>query len=436
MKHISLSILFLALTFFTFPLATTAQKTWEGPLPPTRQSAYHDIYLPPEITCHSTPGGENIRIYDSNGTEVPYIKSSESHVDQSVQLKWYKQTGGNYHRHWYTRAIFENARKDAIEEIVLKVRNADVAQRFWLSGSDDMNHWYIIKENFHYNSNYDPASTYNLLTLNFPPVDYRYYKVELKHTWREPINIMGAGYYDVKSKAGHYQEIKGLSVTQSDDSLGKKSYVEIDLGENHYLDRLHLVVDGPEMYLRNATLESVSGGTLHESFTLSSQEVSQLVFEDLRSRKLRLTIDNKDDLPIRIAGVRAYQLKMSLTARLEKGANYQMVLSEENQMAPQYDLIHFADKLPRNRPKIWADSIAYIPPPAAKAPEATEVKMEPYQPEKGTGAVTSGNEPLEQKEEEVVPLLKNKAFLWAGIGVILVAMVWFSIVLLREKPPV
>lgn len=430
MKHIALSILFLALT-----LSSNAQNTWEGPLPQTKQSAYHDIYLPPEITCHSAPYGENIRIYDTKGVEVPYIKSSESHVDQSVKLKWYRRTGGNYHRHWYTRAIFENPRVNAIEEIVLKVRNADVTQRFWLSGSDDMNHWYIIKEDFHYNSNYDPASTYNLLTLNFPPVDYRYYKVELKHTWREPINIMGAGYYDVKSTAGHYQEVKGLTVTQSDDSLGKKSYVEIDLGEYHYLDRLHLIVDGPEMYLRNATLESVSGGSLHESFTLSSREVSQLVFDDLRSRKLRLTIDNKDDLPIRIAGVRAYQLKKVLTARLEKGADYNLVLGDENQVAPEYDLVHFEDKLPRNRPRLMADSIHFVSPPPADTSKKELVRQVPYQSE-ATDGDQQTTQPAEvaEVEEKVEPIFKSKAFLWTGIGVILVAMVWFSISLLKDKP--
>ena len=424
----------LFISSFLLALNLSAQGVWDTPPLVSKQSSYFDIYLSPEVTCHSSPNGENIRIYDPEGVEIPYIINSESHVDQSVRIKWYNRTGGKYRRRWYTRAYFENPRRDAIEEIVLKVRNADVTQRFWLSGSDDMNHWYIIKEDFYYDAAYDPASTYNLLTLNFPPVDYRYYKVELKHTWREPINIMGAGYYDIRESKGHYQEVKGLTVTQSDDTLGKKSYVEIDLGADHYLDRLHFKVDGPQMYLRNAVLESVSGGGLHESFTISSREVPQLKFDDLRVRKLRLTIDNKDDLPIRIAGVRAYQLKRSITARLEKGVKYQVVLEEEGAPAPEYDLIHFAGELPRNRPRMTLDSARFVPPPAPKVTGEDSVQRVPFE-EVISSRETPKEAPAEvaEKEEEVVPLIQSKGVLWGGIIIIFAAMVWFSISLLKDN---
>lgn len=410
-------------------LQTYSQGTWQGPVPTVKQSSYHDLYLSPEVTCRLAPEGGNIRIYGSNQLEVPYLLSSSNHVDQTVDLKWYRRAGERYRRRWYSRSLFENPKKNPIDEMVLKVKNADVSQRFWLSGSDDMTHWYIIKEDYVYDAAYDPSSTYNLLTLKFPTVDYRYYKVELKHIWREPINIMGAGFYDVQETGGHYQQIKGLTITQSNDTLGKKSYVEVDLGQNHYLDRIHFTVDGPEMYHRSTTLEVIQGDGYRKTLSLNSNTVSQIQFDHLRARKLRLTINNKDDQPIRIAGVKAYQLKRTLTAKLDKDKNYRLEIGDEGQSAPEYDLVHFQRQIPRNRPQLAIDSTVWIPDPVETA--EGEVVEIPFETEIGLPneeAVTAATTKIKEAS-----FFTSKTFLWLGIGVILVAMTWFSIALLKDK---
>jgi|GEM_PF-7092278 len=428
MKYPIPFILLLLLSPFQLPLY--GQGTWQTPLPERSQSAYHNVFLSPEVTCRLAPQGGNVRIIGPNQLEAPYLLSSSKHVDQTVDLKWYRRAGERYRRRWYSRSIFENPRKNAIDEMVLKVRNADVSQRFWLSGSDDGTHWYIIKEDYSYESAYDPSSTYNLLTLKFPKVDYRYYKVELKHVWREPIDIMGAGYYDVRETGGHYQIIDGLSVTQSNDTLGKQSYIEIDLGQNHYLDRIHFTLDGPEMYHRQATLEVAQGDQYRTSLALSSEMVPQVQFDRLRASKLRLTIDNKDDQPIRIAGVRAYQLKRSLTVKLDKTKAYQLVIGNETQTAPEYDLVHFRKQIPQTRPQIRVDSLAWMPDPVVDSGE--EVVAVPFQEEQASPSPPA--EPEKETQLEEASFFKSKTFLWLGIGVILVAMTWFSIAMLKDKP--
>lgn len=412
-----------------------AQIIYEAPLPDVRQETYYDLVLSPEVTSRLTSQAENLRLLDSNGVEIPYLFDSQEHAQLDVNLKWYPVRGERYRRRRYTRSVFENPRRDAIDEMVLKVRNADVTQHFWLSGSDDLNRWHIIKEDFVYDRAYDLASTYNLITLQFPPVDYRYYKVEIRHYWREPIEIMGAGYYKVDAQEGRYLEVPGVRVTQTDDPLERRSHVEVDLGGMHYVDRLHLQVDGPERYHRNALLE---GEGLHREVVLSSKEVTRFSFEGLRANKLRFTIENLDDQPVKVVRARAYQLRRSVTARMRPGMEGRAVVYREGERAPAYDLVHFAGELPRRRPVVRLDSLQALPPtkPTAivEGEGMTEEMAVAIKETPGERLPKEGDEEKEKgKDSQFKEWVQRPVVLWSGIIVIALAMVWLSVRTLREN---
>lgn len=427
-----------ALLFISFALfsVSQAQVLMEAPLPEVRQNTYWDLVLGPEVSAHLAPRAQNLRILDSNGVEVPYLFDCQAPSKIDVHLKWYPARGERTYRRRYSRSVFENPRRDAIDEIVLKIRNADVTQHFWLSGSDDGMHWHIIKEDYVYDRAYDLSSTYNLLTLQFPPVDYRYYKVEIRHYWREPIQIMGAGYYQVDALKGRYEEVPGIQVAQSDDMAEKRSFVEIDLGQNHYVDRLHLQVDGPDRYHRKAWLE---GDGIREEIVLSSKEVARFSFEDLRTQRLRLTIENLDDQPIHVVRARAYQSRQSVTARLWPGMSGKVVVYDEAHRAPAYDLVHFEEELPRRRPVKRLDSLLVLP---DLGPEAAfeEAGFDPSMEAEDVGGVGEmqregvGNAGAVEKAEEqdFKSWVQHPVFLWGGILLLGGLMVWFSVRALKE----
>ncbi|MEM7035986.1 MAG: hypothetical protein AAF570_03330 [Bacteroidota bacterium] len=432
---------FLSLLVLILPLTLFAQTwEWEADVESPARSGFHDMDLPPTLTAHLNPEFGNLRLYDDTGETVPYLMFSEVKSEQEVRLRWYRRIREDDWRRHYSRSYFEHPRAETIDRMVLKIRNADVTQHFWLSGSDDMAHWYIVKDDYSYAASWDPGNSYNLMTIHFPPVNYRYYKVEIRHRWREPIQIMGAGYYAAKEKAGRLQKVPEPALTQTES--GQKSVVDIRFDGAHYFDRLFFEVDGPEMYHRGAVLsKAVRGGdgrtryeTLRE-FTLSSKTVAQLEFESERATALRLTIDNKDDRPLRIAAAPAHTRRKYLTARLEKGRTYALKIGPEHLRSPDYDLAHFTDDLPRRRPALAVSAPQKIP-AAFEEPAASKAKESAKNP-------TSQNprtyaEPKPQTEAgrasktETTPLLQHKAFLWIGIVVIVLLLGFMSFRMLRD----
>ena len=415
----------LLLTSASAAIAQESDWKWEAPLEAARRSGYQDVPLGPEVICRLNPEYGNLRLIDSAGEEVPYLFFSEGQVNQEVSLKWYPRFREDYWRRWYSRSTFQNPRADAIDRLVLKIRNADVRQTFWLSGSDDMDRWHIVKEDFAYDSDYDPASTYNLITIEFPPVDYKYYKVEIRHRWHEPIQIMGAGYYSVTEKDGNYQQVPRPGIVQREEST--KSIVDIHFNAPYYLDRVFFEVDGPEMYHREAVLKrktSHGGYQTLESFVLDSRSLHLLEFDALRTEAFRLEIENRDDKPLRIAGVQAFQLRKYLTAKLERGNQYALRIGPEGLCSPVYDLTYFGSDLPERRSSVKLQPIkAILPPPPPVQKSTPPVAQESTEPER----------PASPPPAEEEPAFDNsQVLLWGGIILIVFVLGFMAFRMLRE----
>jgi hypothetical protein len=403
--------------------ALSWSQTWfyEAQLKPNG-NGYQDIYLPPAAICRLAPGGGNIRLRDSSDNEVPYIISETKMVEEEASIVWMPRYEDDYWARWYSRSFFQNPKRLKLDRIALKIRNADVHQDFWLSGSDDMNRWYIIKEDYGYDANYDPNSTWNLLTIHFPPTDYKYYKVEIRHFWREPIQIMGAGYYAYAQAQGHSQAIPDPVMAQREE--GSQSIVDIQFDAAHYFDQMLFEVDGPEFYLRNATLQrKVSDGGYEDvkQLQLSSKALNQLQFDHFRGWHWRLVIENKDDKPIRIAGVQARQRQQYLTAKLETKGQYKLLIGDETLRAPEYDLTYFKNDLPQSRAAASVGSVLdLVKPIAAEEPTASG------SPQITPNAIAAPSTELEK------PFYQQPVFLWVGIGLIVVLIGGMSLKLLKD----
>ena len=392
---------------------------YEAPVKPG-SSGYQDIFLPAAVNCRLAPGAGNVRLLDSADNEVPYILNVTKLVEEEASIVWMQRYEDDYWARWYSRSYFQNPKQLTLDRIALKIRNADVHQDFWLSGSDDMNRWYIIKEDYGYDANYDPNSTWNLLTIHFPPTDYKYYKVEIRHFWREPIQIMGAGYYTFAEKNGHSQPIPDPLITQTEE--GSQSIVDITFDGPHYIDQFLFEVDGPEFYLRNATLQKKTEGggyaPIHQ-FQLSSKALNQLLLDRERGSHWRLVVENKDDKPIRIAGVQARQRQQYLTAKLDPKAKYKLLIGEEQLRAPEYDLEFFKNDLPKTRPAATVGAVIDLSRPVVV--DLPAVKKD-----------STGASPKEAAAVSEKPMYQQPAFLWIAIGCVVVLIGGMSLKLLKD----
>lgn len=415
---------FILILIALLPVFAQAQAwQYKTEIKPSKNGGFHESLLPPELTCHLALHGSNLRVLDEAGSEIPYLFESDSWSTEEASIQWMPKTGKDDWRRHYSRSFFMNDGNRVIDRMALKIRNADVHQGFWLSGSDDMSDWYIIKENFDYYANYDAGSTWNLVTIHFPPTDYKYYKVELKHYWREPIQIMGAGIYTYSRHSGQSQSIPDAVVTQRED--GNRSIVDLHFDGKHYIDQLLLEVDGPEMYLRAATLQRKDGASAFtnvKEFQLSSKSLAKLDLEGNRGQDWRILIENKDDKPINIAGAQARQSLQKIRLKLPaSGAT--LVMGDESMHAPEYDLAYFANDLPRKLPNATVGDIVDLQKPVVSAgiPDPNSPKVVPSAP---TSPVV---EAVVEK-----PFYQTQTFLWIGIGLIAVVIGGMSIMLLKD----
>lgn len=401
-------------------LAHAQDWQFEAPVQP-KGNGYQDVFLPAQVTAHLNAGHGNMRLLDSADNEVPYILNSSPLKAEETTIEWMPRHEDDYWAHWYSRSYFTNSRGLALDRIALKIRNADVHQDFWLSGSDDGHRWYIIKEDYGYDANYDPQSTWNLLTIHFPKSDYKYFKVEIRHFWREPIQIMGAGYYTSAEKTGNAQAIPDPTIKQQEE--GSRSVIDMHFDADHYFDQLLLEIDGPELYLRQASLErkNASGGFEKEQqFQLSSKALNVVELDQVRAGDWRLVIENKDDKPIRIAGVQARQRKLVLTAKFNAADRYRLKLGDEGLRAPAYDLAYFKDDLPKQRAEAAIGTLANLQQPAVAAPPVATSDGAPAPT--ANAAVTTTEKPLYQQPW----------FLWVGIGLVVVMVGGMSLRLLKD----
>lgn len=373
---------------------------------------WYRIVLSPEITARLNNGYGNFRIRGADGQEIPYLMRTETRKETEAEIKWLPRIQEQHHERWYSRTIFRNDAPIPLDRLVLKVRNADVNRRFWISGSDDNDHWYIIREDYDYGSFFDSRSTYDLITVSFPPTNYKYFKVEVRHTWNEPIQIMGAGWYDYHTTKGNWQEIAGITVSQADSTQRKQSFVSINLGAKHHVERIIFEVDGPEMYLRHAELQQVvrnADGKIsyqpYRSLELSSKKVNELDLGADRASQYRLVIDNKDDRPLKVSGVRAYQLMRYAEAQLDPANAVELRIFPEIAPSPEYDLVHFSADIPADAPLVQVGTISAIP---------RETK------------------PVPAKVEEDKPLFSNKAWLWVGLVAIVLLVGYMAVRVLKD----
>jgi hypothetical protein len=66
----------------------------------------------------------------------------------------------------------------------------------------------------------------------------------------------------------------------------------------------------------------------------------------LRLDTFDIVIDNGDDRTVHISDVMFLQLQRTLTAELQPGMRYRLTTGDRKKSAPEYDIVHFKDKLP------------------------------------------------------------------------------------------
>jgi len=331
---------------------------WQAKLDTITADGFYRVQLLPGIVSKCESRCNDIRIYDAQSKEVPFIIQKPMPKPDSLLFREYKILSTE-HTKKLTTLVLQNTDKNKIDNIQLVIKNADVSKTLRLSGSDDMKQWYVIKDDYSIWDVYSNTATSTIKIFDFPLSDYQYFKIEIFDTWSPPINVLKAGYYDTYKEDTKYSELPRPDISQIDSSSVKESYVKIDFGSYGAKEKMYFEVEGPKYYHRECTfgtmhIDTAKNGKITKSFnplgiqiTLSTNGSNTLYdFHILYDEKcIWMKISNDDNPPIKIKAVKVYWMPYSLIAYLQKGKSYKLNFGAKGVSAPVYDLINFKDSI-------------------------------------------------------------------------------------------
>lgn len=392
------------------PCVYGQEFNFEATVTPVTQAGYYKVMLSPELLGKLKTNQSDLRIYDSSDKEQPYVLYRESAISTTSLFKEYNIIERAYEKDSLSYLTFENPNKETIDNVSFIVKNTDVQKRARLSGSDDQNNWYVIKNNYLLHAMQSTEGTSELKVLNFPSSDYRYFKLEIDDNKKLPINILKVGYYDTHQVYGVSTQFD-CPVAYQKDSL-KISYVKLDLSERKYVEKLKFELTGAEYYSRYAELlvrhERLNKKKKKEvyfesigSIELNSNSRNEVNLRGLSQKEIYVEIHNKDNQPLSIVNVTASYLNKYVLTQLEPNQDYRLMFGEMSLSSPEYDLKKFADK---------------ILPGAMKTNHGTVI----------------GRKSIEVKSNEVSNILENTYFIWTVILLVGALLGFVSLKMIKE----
>src|SRR6267154_2194788 len=108
------------------------------------KNGFYRIPITSTVARYLAPGFTNLRILDKSKQETPYLIREEVPVRQTEKFREYDVE--QYKTKVFTELVLKNPDRKSINNILLKIRNADVTKEASLLGSDDHKSWFAIKE--------------------------------------------------------------------------------------------------------------------------------------------------------------------------------------------------------------------------------------------------------------------------------------------------
>jgi hypothetical protein len=335
----------------------SAQKfVSERSIGPIDADGFYRIDLSPELMPDINGGMSNVRIVDAAGREVPYLLREEQPASYSQTFRSYRILQYDKQKNCCTSIILENPDNKAINNVHLSLRNADVTKVMILTGSDDRQNWYALKQKSSISAAGDGKNTSTMRLLDFPLSNYAYYKIDIDDSTSAPLNIMGAGYFELNTSAGNFSDVP-VEWDKTDSAAVRRTYVKLRFKRQQVMDRIELSMKGAPYFLRRGTLLREIKPTRKKtkpyferltSFTVSSRQPAVIEVDAERGNEFILEIENEDNPPLEVDNIRIEQLQRYLVAWLPKGEGYLLKFGPAQFATPHYDLVNFSDSIPPN----------------------------------------------------------------------------------------
>ena len=114
--YLTLSLGLSSLYAIAQPIASHYKTHVDDP----KQNGYHQILLSAEVTGRSARDFADLRLFDQEQRETPYLITEETFSSQRLDFKTYPLVDKSYNRSWSyeSRYVIENTNPEAIQSLV------------------------------------------------------------------------------------------------------------------------------------------------------------------------------------------------------------------------------------------------------------------------------------------------------------------------------
>ncbi len=365
-------IRFITIIFILFNSFFVAAQHYmfEAKIKKNNKGGFYKIYLTPEISSKLQQNFPDIRIVNEKNEEIPFIYGLDQINPDStakVELKILKNKHKKFKR--ITNIIVENDSLKNIDNFILEIPNKGLKNKLKITGSFDQKLWYEIKKNFSVQSAYSDSIITELFLTNIPTTGFKFYKFTFNDYKDESVDVLKV--YSINSpevNKEYFELVKPL--IRHKDTLDK-TIINLRFADSYFIDKISFRIEGSRYYLRRANIYKKidiiqnTGGILHfddvnKEFFLGSDRNNTIILPRFKTKNLKLVVDNKDNIPIRIVDVNAYQLRNYIITYLKLGDAYTLKFGDLNAEFPVYDLTYFKESIPEEIPHIEIKSMKQV----------------------------------------------------------------------------
>jgi hypothetical protein len=373
-------------------------------------TVWHKMALPDDLYKKANAGFEDLRIFGINGKdtiEVPYLlkQRADKVITNDITFKQINQST-NANGYYYT---FQSPEVNLINQIKLAFKQENFDWKVNLEGSNDNKEWFSILTAYRILSIKNNDTDYQFTTLNFPDAKYQYFRLAVKSSVQP--ELLEAKISKTDTIKGTYQDIKYQYFNLKNDVPKKETVIDVTLSNPVPLSYLSLNAQSDFDFYRSIKIEYATDSfktdkgiqynyaDLYEG-TISSLEKPVFNFANTITSRLKITIQNNDNKPLRLSGLQLKGNIYEIIARFDEPKDeYALYYGNEKAKSPVYEIEKFESKIPGNLTNVTIGAEQKNP--------AYSIKTEK-------------------------PLFENKAWLWVLMAVIIVLLGWFSFKMLRN----
>lgn len=319
-----------------------------------KEPGFYKIVLQPQIVAKCRKELHDIRIFDGNGKQVPYLlrtdynNYSQNNFIELPILSIQQNTDSQTH------VIIQNKLNKPLSELILVIRNTDASRTVTISGSDDQQRWFVIKENIFLDNVFSTGTDRFNQSVQFPASSYKYFTIIINGKGLLPINIMKAGVYEDVRYNSKYVALPGPAIYQKDST--DKSYIRLIFNDEYVIEKINLNVEGPKFFNRPVYINE--GYFSEQNAYRLRPDATAISSVNVKTKELNLIIYNEDNPALKIKSAKAYQLNTYLLTWLEPGNTYALLFGDAAAKAPRYDLQFFKDSIQNTFKEIATGPVA------------------------------------------------------------------------------